>query len=98
MIVLSPPPLEELQWQATVSKVTNGRMSGEERSAARVVQYAAAAKSAADRAGAGYIDLIHKLKRGIAAHCPPLGTLPQYPTPPCLMPQPTDAGTKWQMP
>ena len=61
-IVLGPPPVEEAQWQETVKRVTAGRKDGKERSAVRVAEYSAVAKTAASAAGCKYIDMIYKLK------------------------------------
>ena len=60
--MLSPPPVDEPQWQQTAVKLTGGRKSGKERSHARNVEYAKVAEEAAKRAKATYIDLIYKLK------------------------------------
>jgi lysophospholipase L1-like esterase len=62
VLVISPAPVDEKQWQLTVSQMTNGRKDGKDRSASRTKEYAAAARAVADRASVKYVDLGHKLQ------------------------------------
>jgi len=62
VVMLSPPPVDEPQWQQTATKLTNGRINGMARSHVRATAYSKAAEGAAKRADAAYIDLVYKLK------------------------------------
>lgn len=62
LLMLGVPPLDEVTWQASVAKATDGRKSGKERSAARHVEYNDAAKAVAAKVGAPFIDLVYAIK------------------------------------
>ena len=62
IVVMSPPPVDEAQWQATASKMTAGRLSGKERSAARTIEYAKALETVVKEDGAAWFDLIYMMR------------------------------------